>query len=142
MFFLRDNFLFLFDPPGVQGPCNPFLDPAVWKSILSREWRIAIPTSLMRVDQCKIDGQLEHFMMEMWEVVALQQGMFLSSGIFNRHHNCSNGRSWGLGAVQFWDGVLLRLKTFQHRGRVKLVSGGSRCTMCELVHVAKPEGAF
>ena len=29
---------------------NSFLDSAVWKSILPREWRIAIPASLMWVD--------------------------------------------------------------------------------------------
>ena len=31
-------------------PSNLFLDPAVWKSILPREWRIDIPESLMQVD--------------------------------------------------------------------------------------------
>ena len=29
----------------------PLQNPAVWKSILPREWRIAIPAYLMRVDQ-------------------------------------------------------------------------------------------
>ena len=31
-------------------PSNPFPDPAVWKSILPREWRIAIRASFMRVE--------------------------------------------------------------------------------------------
>ena len=33
-------------------PSNPFPDPAVWKSILPCEWQIAIPASLMRVENC------------------------------------------------------------------------------------------
>ena len=64
---LRYNILFVSAPPGVHPlPTHfwtlqygkvSFLDPAVWKSILPCEWnilpcewRIAIPASLMRVD--------------------------------------------------------------------------------------------
>ena len=47
---LRYNFLLCQRPP-MSTPFNPFLDPAVYKSILPREWRIAIPASLMRIDK-------------------------------------------------------------------------------------------
>ena len=35
---------------GVSTPSSPFLDCPVQKRMYSREWQIAIPTSLMRVD--------------------------------------------------------------------------------------------
>ena len=37
--------------PLPSNPFNPFLDPAVWKSILPRKWRTAKPTSLMQVEK-------------------------------------------------------------------------------------------
>ena len=45
---------FLCPGPLVFTPSNPFPDTAVQKSILPREWRTAIPASLMRDDQLSL----------------------------------------------------------------------------------------
>ena len=64
LFFLWYNFPFVSSSPRCQPPPTHFqtlqygkVYPAVWKSILPREWRIAIPASLMRVENASSPRQ-------------------------------------------------------------------------------------